>query len=223
MTTPESRILGSSRDRVGECPVWSVTEQALYWVDIEGFRIHRFDWEKQTQQTWRTSERVGCMALTDSPSEPRTLVAAMESGIFLIKLGTEFDADATLVAAVKHQIPNMRFNDGRCDAQGRFWVSTMCMDMSLAAPVGAVYCLDEVGLSEPKITGLVTPNGMGFSPNGGSYYLSDSHPMVQKIWVFDRDTETGVLSHQRLFVDMLAFPGRPDGAAVDKSRRCPRR
>jgi sugar lactone lactonase YvrE len=89
------------------------------------------------------------------------------------------------------------------------------MDMSLAAPVGAVYCFDEAGLSEPKITGLVTPNGMGFSPNGAAYYLSDSHPTVQKIWVFDRDVETGELSRQRLFVDMLSMPGRPDGAAVD--------
>ncbi len=215
MTTQTPRILTSSRDRVGECPVWSVTEQALYWVDIEGCRIHRFDWASQTQQTWHTPERVGCIALTDRPGEPRTLVAAMETGIFLLKLGQGANADATLLAAVKHPMPNMRFNDGRCDAQGRFWVSTMCMDMSLAAPVGAVYCFDEAGLSEPKISGLVTPNGMGFSPDGASYYLSDSHPSVQKIWVFDRDAASGALSHQRLFIDMLTLPGRPDGAAVD--------
>ncbi len=215
MTTPKIQILSSSRDRVGECPVWSVAEQALYWVDIEGCRIHRFDWVSQTQQTWHTPERVGCMALTDRPGEPRTLVAAMETGIFLIKLGPEFDAEATLLAAVKHPMPNMRFNDGRCDAQGRFWVSSMCMDMALAAPVGTVYCFDEAGLSEPQITGLVTPNGMGFNPDGDSYYLSDSHPTIQKIWVFDRDAQTGELSRQRLFVDMLSLPGRPDGAAVD--------
>jgi sugar lactone lactonase YvrE len=215
MTTQPTRILTSSRDRVGECPVWSVAEQALYWVDIEGLRIHRFDWASQTQQTWHTAERVGCIALTDRTDGPPTLVAGMETGIFLIKLWDETDVDATLIAAIQHPMPNMRFNDGRCDAQGRFWVSTMCMDMSLAAPVGAVYCLDEAGLSEPQITGLVTPNGMGFSPDGGSYYLSDSHPTVQKIWVFDRDTTTGVLSRQRLFVDMLTLPGRPDGAAVD--------
>ena len=215
MTTPKSQILSSSRDRVGECPVWSVVEQALYWVDIEGCRIHRFDWAKQTQQTWRTPERVGCIALTDRTGEPRTLVAAMETGVFLIKLRNDSDVDATQLAAVTHAMPNMRFNDGRCDAQGRFWVSTMCMDMSLAAPVGAVYCFDEAGLSEPKITGLVTPNGMSFSPDGGAYYLSDSHPSVQKIWVFDRDPTNGALSRQRLWVDMLALPGRPDGAAVD--------
>ena len=214
MTTPPTQIVTSSRDSVGECPVWSVKEQALYWVDIEGRLLHRLNWATQTQQTWRTPERVGCIALTDSPGEPQVLIAAMETGVFLVKLRDATDVDATLIAAVKHPLPNMRFNDGRCDAEGRFWVSTMCMDMSLAAPVGAVYCLDEYGLSEPHITGLVTPNGMGFSPDGRSYYLSDSHPTVQKIWVFDRDASTGVLSRQRLFVDMLPLPGRPDGAAV---------
>ncbi len=215
MSTQTPRILTNSRDRVGECPVWSVAEQALYWVDIEGCCIHRFDWASQTQQTWHTPERVGCMALTSRTGEPQTLVAAMETGIYLLKLGQEGGVDATLLAGVKHPMPNMRFNDGRCDAQGRFWVSTMCMDMSLAAPVGAVYCFDEAGLNELQISGFVTPNGMGFSPDGGSYYLSDSHPSIQKIWVFDRDATTGALSRQRLFVDMLSLPGRPDGAAVD--------
>ena len=215
MSTQPAHILTNSRDRVGECPVWSVAEQALYWVDIEGCILHRLDWASQTQKSWHTPERVGCIALTDRPGEPRTLVAAMESGIFLLKLGEGVDVDAKLLAAVKHPLPSMRFNDGRCDAEGRFWASTMCMDMSLAASVGAVYCLDEAGLSEPKISRLVTPNGMGFSPDGAAYYLSDSHPTVQKIWVFDRDATTGALAHQRLFVDMLFLPGRPDGAAVD--------
>ena len=110
---------------------------------------------------------------------------------------------------------HMRFNDGRCDRSGRFWVSTMCMDMSLAAQVGAIYCLDEAGLSAAKVEGLITPNGMAFSPDDKTMYLSDSHPTVQKIWAFDLDIQTATLTNERDFVDMLPLPGRPDGAAVD--------
>ncbi len=209
------RILSASRDQVGECPVWSVAEQALYWVDIEGRRIHRWSWATQQQRSWDVPERVGCIALTAQGVEPRTLVAAMESGLFAVTLGEAPAAAVQLLAPVTHPMANMRFNDGRCDRAGRFWVTTMCMDMSLAAPVGGLYCFDGQALSAAHIDGLITPNGLAFSPDGRTAYLSDSHPSVQKIWAFDFDTAAGRLSNAREFVDMLPLPGRPDGAAVD--------
>lgn len=206
------KVLSASRDRVGECPVWSAAEQALYWVDIEGKRIHRFDWQSKVQQTWATDERVGCIALVERAG---CAVAAMETGIFEIQLLANQQTKARLLAAVAHPLPNMRFNDGRCDSQGRFWVSTMCMDMAAAKQVGAVYCFDANGLSAAKVEGLITPNGMAFSPDGATCYLSDSHPTVQKIWAFDFSGASGAITNGREFVDMTAHPGRPDGAAVD--------
>ena len=202
-------VLSTSRDRVGESPVWSVAEQALFWVDIEGRSIRRFDWAAQTQQSWTLPERVGCIAL----STRNTVIAAMESGIFEVALAQT--PVLKLLTSVQHAASNMRFNDGRTDASGRLWVGSMQMDMSLAAQDGALYCLDENGLSAPKLSGLITPNGMAFSPDGRCYYLSDSHPSVQKIWAFDLEPATGAVSQRREFVDMGPLPGRPDGAAVD--------
>ncbi len=222
MSTPtarllsEPRVLSHSRDRVGECPLWSVAQQALYWVDIEGRRIHRFDWASQTQQTWNTPEQVGCIALTDGQAASGDLLAAMESGIFAVTLGAAPDLRTTLIASVPHALPNMRCNDGRCDTQGRFWVSTLCLDMALAAPVGALYCLDASGLRHTGVGGLILPNGLAFSPDGRTAYLSDSHASVQKIWAFDVEPDTGAWSNQRDLVDMKPLPGRPDGAAVDE-------
>lgn len=209
---PSAIALSKTRDRVGECPVWSMAEQALYWVDIEGRQIHRFDWARKTQQSWTTPERVGCIALVAGGG---WVVAAMETGIFEVQLLQAPAVNLRLLAPITHPQTNMRFNDGRCDRSGRFWVSTMCMDMSLAAQVGAIYCLDEAGLSAAKVEGLITPNGMAFSPDDKTMYLSDSHPTVQKIWAFDLDLQTATLSNERDFVDMLPLPGRPDGAAVD--------
>lgn len=219
-SSPVALPLSESRDRVGECPVWSVAEQALYWVDIEGRHIHRYAWASQTQQTWHTPERVGCIALKGHSGQPDfgargSLVAAMEYGIYEVHLGAAPVVRATLVAGISHPQTNMRFNDGRCDRAGRFWVSTMCMDMSLAAQVGGIYCLDEHGLSAAKVEGLITPNGMAFSPDDRTMYLSDSHPTVQKIWAFDFDLASGAMANGREFVDMTCLPGRPDGAAVD--------
>lgn len=207
----EATVISESRDQVGESPVWSVAEQALYWVDIEGGLIRRLDWAHRTALSWRLPERVGCIAL----SAQGGVVAAMETGVFAVQLMAEGAVRLSCLATVQHPLVNMRFNDGRCDAMGRFWVSTMCMDMSLAAPVGALYCLDESGLGQPRVDGLITPNGIAFSADGETAYLSDSHPSVQKIWAFDFAAPAGEWSHRRLFADMTNLPGRPDGAAVD--------
>lgn len=200
------------RNRVGESPLWSGTEQALYWVDIEGRRLHRWDAATQAARHWDLPERIGCIALHAQGG----MIAGMETGIFRLRPQPEGSEDAIgieLLHAVAFPQPGMRFNDGRCDRQGRFWVSSMVMDMALAAPAGVLWRLDARGLV-PMVDGLVTGNGLAFSPDGRTLYLSDSHPSVQRIWAFDLDAE-GNLSNRREFVDMNDHPGRPDGAAVD--------
>lgn len=208
---PQAEVLLDVKNAVGESPVWHVQEQALYWVDIEQRMVHRLDWATRAHAQWQLHERVACIAL----SAQGTVIAAMESGIFEITLQAKSLSSIHCLAPIAHPQKGMRFNDGHCDATGRFWVSTMQRDMSLAAPDGAVFFLDENGLSAPQVSGLITPNGLAFSLDGRRMYLSDSHPSVQKVWVLDCDSTLPELSHRAEFVDMRALPGRPDGAAVD--------
>jgi sugar lactone lactonase YvrE len=204
--------ISAADDRVGESPVWSVQEQVLYWVDIERHLIRRAPLVPgAVVQSWKLPQRVGCIALTTDGR----VVAAMEDQIAAVRLLPEGAIELQTLVAAKLPAANMRFNDGRCDGQGRLWVGTMVMDMSLASALGGLYCLDERGLTGPYVSGLRTPNGLGFSPDGHTLYLSDSHPTVQKIWAFDFDLHTGELSERRDFIDMNPLPGRPDGAAVD--------
>ena len=203
-------VLGPVRNQVGESPLWSAEEQALWWVDIEGRALHRHDARTGAAGVWRTEQRLACIA----PVAAGGLLAAMETGLFLLQPRDDGELSATALAGVSHPREGMRFNDGRCDRDGRFWVSSMVRDMSLAAAAGALYRFDGRGLSTPLVGGLVTGNGLAFSPEGGTLYLSDSHPSVQRIWAFDMHAD-GTLSGRREFVDMNAYPGRPDGAAVD--------
>lgn len=146
-----------------------------------------------------------------------TLVAGMEDGIYSLTLAADGIARATQLAIPTWPMQNMRFNDGRCDRQGRFWAGTMHMDMPAAHAVGSLYRYsDGGGLSGPFESGLCTQNGLAWSPEGDVMYLSDSHPNVRLIWAYDYDTAQGRPSNRRVFVDMNQRPGRPDGAAVDE-------
>src|SRR5690606_15271977 len=123
--------------------------------------------------------------------------------------------NATLLAAVAHAAPDMRFNDGRCDRQGRFWAGTMDQDMTRRHAVGRVDRDTNGELAAPLSMPFIVPNGMAFSPDGRTMYVSDSHPDRQTVWAFDYDIENGQPHRCRVFIDRLPA-GRPDGAAVDQ-------
>jgi sugar lactone lactonase YvrE len=199
-------------DAVGESPVWRASEEALYWVDIPGRKIHRLHVASGRRRTWETREAVACIAFD---VEGR-VVAGMETGIFQLELRDDGMAAGERLAAPGFAMPGMRFNDGRCDRQGRFWAGTMHTDMPAAHAVGALYRYTRKdGLTGPAATHLYTQNGLAFSPDGRVMYLSDSHPAARLVWAYDYECTSGTPHARRVFVDMNRHPGRPDGAAVD--------
>jgi sugar lactone lactonase YvrE len=205
------RLDAAGRATVGECPVWHAGEASLYWVDIPARRIVRLEVATGRRSEWAMPEQVACFAF----DRDGTVLAGLESGLFAVTLE---GADATTrpLAAPDFAADGMRFNDGRCDRQGRFWAGTMVQDMSLASTAGALYRFDANGtLSSPIVDGLVTQNGLAWSPDGTTLYLSDSHPTRRLIWAFDFDIETGTPHNRRVFADLHHYSGRPDGAAVD--------
>jgi sugar lactone lactonase YvrE len=131
--------------------------------------------------------------------------------------GTEpLQAQVRKLAAPVFPLPDMRFNDGRCDRQGRFWAGTMVQDNPTARPAGELFRFDTAGtLSAPIIDGLIVQNGLAWSPDGATMYLSDSHTSRRLIWAFDFDGQTGEPHNRRLFADLHHYVGRPDGAAMD--------
>ncbi|MET3495995.1 SMP-30/gluconolactonase/LRE family protein [Variovorax boronicumulans] len=209
----QAELVLDARNGTGESPVWHAAEQALYWVDIPARTLNSWHASEGTAH-WQADEMIACIA-------PRAdlagaWIAGMESGIFSLQPRADGTLVATSLAPVAHAAPTMRFNDGRCDRQGRFWAGTMLLDMAAAAPVGRLYSYTNGSNSASlQLEDLIVPNGLAFSPDGRTMYLSDSHPSVQAIWAFDYDTDSGTPSNRRLFVDMKPLPGRPDGAAMD--------
>ncbi|WP_439893575.1 SMP-30/gluconolactonase/LRE family protein (plasmid) [Ralstonia sp. 25C] len=212
---PTVERVGTMQCGVGESPVWHIGQQALYWTDIPRSTLWR--WTPSTDQcdAWPLPEMAGCIGMTS-----HGWALAMETGIFHVpqpKAGAKL-APVERLATVAHPRPDMRFNDGRCDRQGRFWAGTMVFDTSEGAPLGKLYRLDASGGEvrlDAVIDDLIVPNGLAFSPDGRTMYLSDSHASRQIVWAFDYDIHSGTPHNRRVFIDMNAYPGRPDGAAVD--------
>lgn len=206
----KAELVVDARNGTGESPVWLAAESALYWVDIPARTLNRWRAADGTVQQWTAEEMIACIAPAAGG-----WVAGMESGIFRLAQRAGGLLEAQPLAGASHAMAGMRFNDGRCDRQGRFIAGTMLMDMAAARPVGAVYQL-RGNAAHVLLRDLIVPNGLAFSPDGRTMYLSDSHPSVQTVWAFDYDTATGTPSNRRVFVDMNPLPGRPDGAAVDE-------
>ncbi|MBF8741874.1 SMP-30/gluconolactonase/LRE family protein [Pseudomonas guariconensis] len=208
-------LIVDARNATGESPVWHPLDQALYWVDIPAGRLHRWRMQDNQHHTWQAGEMLACIARCAGSAN--SWIAGMQSGIFHLTPTAQGTLDSQLASPVEHARQGMRFNDGRCDRQGRFWAGTMLMDMQLGARVGALYRHDGEGQPlRAHLEHLIVPNGLAFSPDGKRMYLSDSHPQVQTIWAFDYDIDSGTPHNQRVFVDMHQFPGRPDGAAIDQ-------
>ena len=210
--TRHAELVLDAQNGVGESPVWHAGEQALYWVDIVARKLCRWQAASSDVRFWEAPEMPACIAPLGNPGG---WIVGMETGIFALQLQAGGAVQSALLAPVTHAVQGMRFNDGRCDRQGRFLAGTMLMNMAAAARVGQVYRYEPSGALTSLVDGLITPNGLAFSPDGHTMYLSDSHPSVQLVWAFDYDTDSGTASNRRVFVDMNALPGRPDGAAVD--------
>ncbi|MDQ0122338.1 sugar lactone lactonase YvrE [Pseudomonas lini] len=208
-----AELIVDARNAVGESPVWVAEENALYWVDIPAGGLQRWRADSGHVDTWTTPQMLACIARQGNGR----WVAGMESGFFELRPHNDGSLDSEWLADVHHARPDMRLNDGRCDRQGRFWAGSMVLNMGANAAEGTLYrySAGQPGPLGAQLNGFIVPNGLGFSPDGRTMYLSDSHPLVQQIWAFDYDIDNGTPSNRRLFVDMHQFPGRPDGAAVD--------
>ena len=193
---------------LGEGVVWSERQQALYWVDILARRLHRWDLSAAEPLHWDFAEEIS--ALAERARAPGLLVA-MRRGFAL------FDPDADAEPRYLHQPEperqGNRFNDGKCDAQGRFWAGSM--DFACEAPTGALYRYDADGGSTRHDDGFAVTNGPAWS--GGGMFFNDT---VQGLtYRYDFDAATGRLSNRTLWKRWAPEDGVPDGMTTDAGGR----
>lgn len=191
---------------VGEGPVWDVEEQALYFIDIVGKAIHRFEPNTEGTQSWDAGQIIGSMALREKGGA----ILALKDGISTLDFST---GEVKLLAAAEHLHPRAQMNDGKVDRAGRFIVGSGDSDLRDTRPYGSLYSLGRDATLKTLDREIAISNGPCWSPDNGTLYFSDS--LLYHIYAYDYDIATGAVANKRLFADTRSLGGIPDGATVD--------
>lgn len=195
-------VAARGADRLGECPLWDERENALWWVDSRWPAAKRLDPSSGAVMMVVLREVVGSIALREAGG----LLAATKSGLHLLDPSSgALEARANPEA----HLPDNRFNDGRCDRQGRFWAGTMS-DVR-RDPVGSLYRFEPDFACTRLRNAIIIPNSLAFSADSRTMYFADTNRHT--IWAYDYDPATGAATRERVFADTGS--GRPDGSCVD--------
>lgn len=191
---------------VGESPVWHPGERRLYWIDIQGKHVHRFDPSAHSNESFDLPEIVTCIQLRASAG----LVLTLEKHFAFFDPATE---RLEKLSAVEQDLPKNRFNDGKCDPQGRFWAGTMDAK-DWKDPSGNLFRMQADRSMSRIRSHVVCANGSGWSPDGRTMYHTESFRYA--IFAYDFDPATGDISNRRTFAEVDPNSGGfPDGMTVD--------
>lgn len=190
--------------QLGESPVWHEAENALYWVDILHPAVHRFHPATGRNDTCETGKLVSAVI----PVKGGRLLVASQDGVEWLDFAS---GSLTPFVSPEAGIADNRLNDAKCGPDGAIWLGSMRSDAT--KPTGALYRIDAAGQFERKEGGIIVSNGLGWSPDGRTFYFVDTVPGL--IHAYDFDPTSGALSARREFARIPVADGRPDGLAVD--------
>ncbi len=190
---------------VGECPTWDEKSKVLFWVDIQGKNVHRFNPKSGENKTFYLPEIVTSLSLCH---DDKLLLSLRKSLVMYSLSAGRFD----VLVNLEEDLPDNRCNDGKCDPAGNYWVGTM-NDKNWTQPSGALYKFSDNHIAVMQ-TQVTCANGMGWSPDHRTMYFTDSFKYM--IFAYDYDAASGTISNRREFVRLDPNAGIfPDGLTVD--------
>jgi sugar lactone lactonase YvrE len=198
----EVACVAHTADVVGEVPIWSARDEALYWIDVFKPALHRLEPASGRVTSWTPPVKSGSFALRAAGG----VVLASRAGLGLYDPAT---GSFELIHDPEADRPNNWLNDGRCDRRGRFWVGSM--DKTVQRPDARLYRLDPDRACHVMADGLWFTNTLAFSPDDRVLYVGDSH--LKTIFRYDFDLAAGAIANRRPFATV--DHGVLDGSCVD--------
>lgn len=187
----------------GEGPVWDNLRGELYWVDLLQGDYHVLNISTGLHHRFPVGQPLGVLALREKGG----LIMALRDGFALVdKNGDE----PRFIHKPEEEDTTTRFNDGAVDPAGRFFAGTMTFDGKENR--GNLYLVDTTHRLRHLEKSLFIPNGMGWSLDGGTFFLTDTNAHL--IYAYDYDVESGSISNKRKFIEFSSDES-PDGFAMD--------
>ncbi|WP_417722707.1 SMP-30/gluconolactonase/LRE family protein [Salipiger sp.] len=194
--------LGRTGATLGESPTWAPEENAVYWIDVIGRRVHRHDLGTGNARVYPVGGIPSAIALGRGG-----LVVVLRNGLAL--LDTVSGAETPL--KLDFDFCNERFNDAAPDREGRLFVGSM--DRRMTDPVGGLWRIDpDLGITQVA-RGTILGNGIAWSPDDRTLYFCDSRAGLVHAHAFD--AATGEVRDGRVHLDLRPTGAHPDGCAMD--------
>jgi sugar lactone lactonase YvrE len=199
----------TARCEGGEGPLWEPAEQALYFIDISGRMIHRYDPAAGDTRSWPMPSVITSLALRSRGGA----VVTLRTGVHTV----DFDTGALQCLSPLSEPPPIVYNDAKVDRRGRLLFGACTANHKHPTPDGGLFRLDADHSIHTLDTGVHFSNGPCFSPDDRTFYFSDSY--LNTCYAYDYDIATGRVANKRTFVNTSEFGGLPDGATVDRDGR----
>jgi L-arabinonolactonase len=194
------------KTELGEGPLWDMEFQRLFWIDSKGGKVFRTTAEGAEVRAWEVPGEIGSMAIR---KDGLGAVVALDKGLHLLDFKT---GDVELIEDPEPGMDQNRLNDGKVDKQGRFVFGSMNKNESGAT--GGLFSLDTDFKVRQLDSDLICSNGPCWSPNGETFYFSDT--WSGEIWSYDYDQSTGLVSNRKTFANVDGSAGgASDGSTVD--------
>jgi sugar lactone lactonase YvrE len=211
MSAPEVRVAVDKPALLGESPLWHPQQQALWYCDIPARRLLRFDPASGAQTHHDFHTDIGSFA----PTRDGRFIVALRDGLWRFDPASD---ERTQLAVAPYDPSDERFNDGKCDPAGRFWVGSI--DEPRRPGRAGLWCYAD-GVLERRQSGITVSNGLAWSPDSRTMYWSDT--AVHTVWAFDYEPLSAAMTRRRVFAEfppkpaqgLVGYGGRPDGATVD--------
>ncbi|WP_332633391.1 SMP-30/gluconolactonase/LRE family protein [Halalkalibacter flavus] len=190
---------------LGEGPHWDHENERLYWVDILEKKLHIYEPQKSENRTITFEQYIGAVV----GSKSGDLLLAMKNGIYRYNIQS---GQLTFLTNPEGELPNNRFNDGKCDPAGRFWAGTMSLEEETHA--GSLYRFQPSGDIKKVISPVTISNGLAWSPDHKYMYYIDTP--THEVQMYNYNKETGDISHAKTAVTIPDGNGYPDGMTIDQ-------